>query len=167
MNLFYLLILMSSPTKSLVDVVKSKIVSSPTSMSPSTPQEEVGITHLKEQLRECRSRIQSDKDHIENMEIKMKYFQEQMQDIKRITEKSLIEIATLKVENQTLEEQLIELKLALEKKYETTLQDLERCGIIRNPASKKKTIEVKNEGMDALDKLLQDLQSSIDESNSG
>jgi chromosome segregation ATPase len=153
---------MSSPTKSLVDSVKSKIVSSPISMSPSTPQEEVGITHLKEQLRECRSRIKSDKDHIENMEIKLKYFEEKFIDMKYFFEQLLIKNAEQKNEIEILEKQLSELKFGLELKYKTTLEQLEKCGVIKNPASQviQKPIS-KNTAMDELDQLIRELQSDI------
>ena len=152
---------MNSAKSSILDSFRSNtsISSSPMSIS----QYITTIEHLKLELQECRSKIKHKNTYIESIVNEINNLKEELHHIKKYAENAFIEIATLKVENKTLEDQIIQLKVSLERKYNTTLQKLEDCGIIQNVSQENiytnNTLE-KTQGFQDLNKLLLNLQKS-------
>jgi paraquat-inducible protein B len=151
---------MSSPTKSFSNILKSKMVSSPVSSSPVSPspvssspvssslQQET--IYLREQLEDCRRRLRSEPSKRLISEIEKSY-----QRLVQICsdQRSYIDL---------LNDQVFELAGALTKRYDTTLQELERCGVIISPKINPPQLTTQeSDAMKDLDNLLQELQTSL------
>jgi paraquat-inducible protein B len=142
-----------SPTKSFSNILKSKMVSSPLSSSPVSSQEKE-IMYLHEQLEDCRKRLYREPSKRLVSDIEESY--ERLVQICK-DQRSYIDL---------LNDQVFELAGALTKKYDTTLQELERCGFIRNPKIKPPQLTIQeSDAMNELDNLLQELQTSLALSN--
>lgn len=155
-----------SPGKSFSNILGRQIRSSPLSSSPvsssplssspvsSSPVQHPETNYLRDQLEDCRQRLRRQPSR--RIIAQIQRSSERLAEICK-DQRSQIDL---------LNDQLFELAGALTKRYDTTLQELERCGVITYPKTKPPQLtNQESDAMNELDNLLQELETSIAVSN--